>query len=163
METLLFILIIGVAGTAAMDAWSLARKAVLGLPAPDFALVGRWLGHMPGGRFRHDRISEATPIAGERALGWAVHYLIGILFAAVLVGLGGPAWLARPTPGLALAVGIATVAAPLLVMQPAMGAGLAARRTPRPWLARRQSLLNHAVFGMGLYGGARVAHWIIGG
>jgi hypothetical protein len=163
METLLFILLIGVAATAAMDAWSLARKTLLGLPAPDFALVGRWLGHMPRGRFRHHRIAEATPIASERALGWAAHYLIGVLFAAVLVGLGGPAWLARPTRGLALAVGIATVAAPFLVMQPGMGAGLAARRTPRPWLARRQSLLNHAVFGLGLYGGAWVAQWVIGG
>ena len=104
METLLFILLIGVAATAAMDAWSLARKTLLGLPAPDFALVGRWLGHMPRGRFRHHRIAEATPIASERALGWAAHYLIGVLFAAVLVGLGGPAWLARPTLGLALAV-----------------------------------------------------------
>ncbi|GAB2787497.1 DUF2938 domain-containing protein [Halomonas shantousis] len=162
METLLPTLIIGIGATAVMDAWNLARQALLGLPAPDFGLVGRWLGHMFRGRFRHERIATAPPIPGEQALGWTAHYLIGIAFAGLLVWLGGPVWLDRPTPGLALAVGVATVAAPFLIMQPGMGAGLAARRTPRPWLARRQSLLNHAVFGLGLYGAAWLATMLSG-
>ena len=50
-----------------------------------------------------------------------------------------------------LAVGIGSVAAPFLVMQPGMGAGIAARRTPRPGAARFQSLVTHAIFGLGLY------------
>jgi hypothetical protein len=37
------------------------------------------------------------------------------------------------------------------VMQPAMGAGIAAGRTPRPWMARVHSVLTHGVFGLGLY------------
>jgi len=53
--------------------------------------------------------------------------------------------------GPALAVGIGTVAAPFFLMQPGMGAGIAASRTPRPNAARLQSLLTHAVFGLGLY------------
>ena len=36
-------------------------------------------------------------------------------------------------------------------MQPGMGAGIAASRTPRPAAARVQSLLTHAIFGLGLY------------
>jgi hypothetical protein len=32
-----------------------------------------------------------------------------------------------------------------------MGAGIAARRTPRPASARLQSLVTHAMFGLGLY------------
>jgi hypothetical protein len=48
-------------------------------------------------------------------------------------------------------VGIGTVAAPFFLMQPGMGAGIAASRTPRPNAARLQSLLTHAVFGLGLY------------
>jgi Protein of unknown function (DUF2938) len=43
------------------------------------------------------------------------------------------------------------VAAPLLVMQPAMGAGLFASKTPTPWKSCMRSLLNHSVFGVGLY------------
>jgi len=43
------------------------------------------------------------------------------------------------------------------VMQPAMGAGFAARRTPRPAMARFQSLVTHGIFGVGLYLAARFA------
>ena len=41
--------------------------------------------------------------------------------------------------------------APFLLMQPCMGAGIAASRTPHPASARVHSLINHAVFGLGLY------------
>jgi hypothetical protein len=57
----------------------------------------------------------------------------------------------QPTLLPALGYGIATVTAPFLLMQPGMGAGVAARRTPRPDAARLQSLVTHAVFGLGLY------------
>ena len=50
----------------------------------------------------------------------------------------------------ALTVGIGSVAAPFLLMQPAMGAGIAASRTPRPSAARMRSLVTHGVFGVGL-------------
>jgi nitrous oxidase accessory protein NosD len=36
-------------------------------------------------------------------------------------------------------------------MQPGMGAGIAASRTPKPAVARINSLLTHATFGLGLY------------
>jgi hypothetical protein len=77
-----------------------------------------------------------------------------VAFAALLPLLFGAAWLRDPTPGPALAVGIGTVAAPFLLMQPGMGAGLAARRSPRPAAARLHSLVTHAVFGLGLYASA---------
>ena len=50
--------------------------------------------------------------------------------------------------------GLATVVFPWGVMQPAMGAGWAASRTPHPWRARLHSLVLHAVFGLGLYASA---------
>jgi hypothetical protein len=43
------------------------------------------------------------------------------------------------------------VAAPFFLMQPGMGAGIAASRTRRPAAARFQSLVTHGVFGLGLY------------
>jgi Protein of unknown function (DUF2938) len=43
------------------------------------------------------------------------------------------------------------VAAPFLLMQPGMGAGIAASRTPRPAAARLHSLVTHGIFGLGLY------------
>ena len=100
---------------------------------------------------RHESIAAAAPINGERAVGWVVHYLIGIAYAAILVVVAGHAWLQQPRLIPALLVGVATVAAPLLLMQPAMGAGIAARRTTHPWQIRIHSVLMHTVFGLGLY------------
>jgi Protein of unknown function (DUF2938) len=53
-------------------------------------------------------------------------------------------------------VGLATVAAPFLILQPAFGAGIAASLTPRPNIARVRSLLTHLSFGLGLYLAAEV-------
>lgn len=160
MDYLLSALITGVGATAVMDLWGIARTRLLGIPAPDYGLVGRWLGHMPRGHFRHDSIAKAPPVRRERVIGWTAHYLTGIAFAAVLVGAWGLAWIQSPSIGPALIVGIGTVAAPFLLMQPGMGAGIAASRTPRPAAARMQSLLTHAVFGLGLYAGGLVAGFV---
>lgn len=144
----------GIAATAAVDLWALARKRLLGLPAPDYGLVGRWLAHMPRGRFFHPSIAIASPIAGERALGWAAHYLIGVAFAAIVPAAWGAGWYRDPDLGAALLTGLATVAAPFLLMQPGMGAGIAASRSARPGSARLQSIVTHLVFGAGLFASA---------
>ncbi|MCY1457414.1 hypothetical protein D9M71_747140 [compost metagenome] len=51
----------------------------------------------------------------------------------------------------ALLFGLASLAAPFFILQPGMGAGIAASRTPRPNTARLRSLMAHTVFGIGLY------------
>ncbi len=142
---------IGIGATLATDLWTTVRARLFGVPVPDWGLVGRWFGHMAHGQFHHERIATAEPVRGERAIGWIAHYLTGIVFAGVLLAICGPAWTRQPTLVPALTLGIATVAAPFLLMQPGMGAGIAARRTPRPNTARLQSLITHAVFGLGLY------------
>src|SRR5262245_634528 len=108
MDTLGSILLIGAGATAATDLWALARKRLLGVAAPDWAMVGRWIGHVTGGRFRHDRIAAALVVRGERAIGWTAHYAIGIAFAGALVGICGTGWLNQPTAGPALLFGIVT-------------------------------------------------------
>jgi hypothetical protein len=160
MDCLVCVLITGTGATAVMDLWGMARKPLLGIAAPDYGKVGRWLGHMARGRFRHESIAASPSVRGERLIGWAAHYLIGIGFAAILIGIWGLAWVQHPTIGPALTVGIGTVAAPFLLMQPGMGAGIAASRTPRPAAARLQSLITHAAFGLGLYAAGWAAHFL---
>lgn len=143
-------LAVGIGATAVMDAWLVLLKR-LGVPVASFALVGRWVGHLAQGRFFHAAIGRSAPVRGELGLGWAVHYAVGMAYAALLVLLQGPGWLQSPTLAPALAVGVGTLAVPLLVMQPGMGAGIASRRTPTPWKNTLRSLANHAVFGLGLY------------
>lgn len=146
--------LIGAGATIAMDVWALVRRRVFGVPALGYALVGRWLAWLPRGRVVHTPIAVTPPVRGEGAIGWAAHYLIGIAFAAVPVALWGAAWLREPTLASAMIVGVASVAAPFFVLQPALGAGIAARHTPRPWAARIHSVVTHAVFGAGLYASA---------
>jgi hypothetical protein len=143
--------IIGAGATAVLDFWAVARKRFLGTPLPNYALVGRWIAYFPRGQFHHDRIAASPPVRGEQLVGWTAHYAIGMAFAAVLLAIAGVDWVLHPSLLPALAVGIGTVAAPFLLMQPGMGAGIAASRTPNPAKARIQSLVTHTVFGLGLY------------
>lgn len=159
MDFWLNTIFIGAGATVVMDAWVFARKRLFGVPAPDYGLVGRWLAYMAAGRFRHDSISDSPPVRGEHVVGWIAHFLTGMTFSAILLVIWGPEWVQRPTIGPALAVGIGTVAAPFLLMQPGMGAGIAASRTRRPGAARLQSLITHTIFGLGLYASGWVAYY----
>lgn len=153
------VVLIGIGATALMDVWLLLLQR-LGVPTLNFALIGRWAGHWRLGTWRHESIAKAAPVRGEHVLGWLIHYGTGIAFAGLLVGIVGLDWTSRPTLWPALAVGVGTVAAPWLVMQPAMGAGIASSRTPAPGKNRARSLVNHTVFGIGLYVAAVFIAWI---
>jgi len=152
------VILIGVGATMVMDVWGFIQRR-LGISTLDYAMVGRWVGHLFKGRFSHAHIGKASPVAGERLLGWVVHYATGIAFAVLLIGVFGMSWLETPTWWPALAVGVCTVAIPFFVTQPAMGMGVAASRTPVPWVSRLRSVLTHAVFGGGLYLSAAMLRW----
>ena len=144
-------LAIGVGATAVMDVWAVALKRFWCIPSLNLAMVGRWLGHLPRGTFTHVNIAQAAPVRDEAILGWTAHYLIGVLFAAVLLALAGQEWVRQPTFAPALLAGLVSVAAPFCILQPGMGAGLAASKTPHPGAARLRSLMAHTAFGIGLY------------
>ena len=151
MELVLLAILIGIGATALMDLWALILSRGFGTASLDYALVGRWLGHMPAGRFAHGSIAAAPRVRGERLMGWGAHYAIGVLFAGLLLAACGLDWARAPSPGPALVLGILTVAAPFFIMQPGMGLGVAASKTPKPNVARLRSLATHTIFGLGLY------------
>jgi hypothetical protein len=142
---------IGVGASVLMDVWNLLLKRVVGIPSLSYCLLGRWLLHMPEGTFSHVSISAAPPRRFECSTGWLAHYSIGLAFALVFLALQPGDWLAHPTLLPAVLYGIATVVFPLFVMQPALGLGIAASKTPKPSQARLKSLVTHTVFGIGLY------------
>lgn len=150
-EFLLRAALIGAGATLVMDLWGVFQKRVLGIQPLNYCLLGRWIGHFPHGQFMHENIAQSPRVRGECPVGWSAHYAIGIAFAALLLALWGFNWADEPTLGPALLVGIGTVVAPLFLMQPAMGAGMAASKTPRPNVARLRSLATHTIFGVGLY------------
>lgn len=144
------IVFIGIGATAVMDLW-LALQKRLGMRTLDMATIGRWAGHLLRGRFAHASIAQAPSVAGERAWGWLTHYAVGVALAGMLVAVQGTGWVRSPSLLPAVAMGIGSVALPLFVMQPAMGAGFASSKTPTPLKNCIRSLANHTVFGLGLY------------
>ena len=143
--------LVGIGANIVMDLWVLALRMTWNVPSLDFALVGRWVGHMRAGQWFHTPIAGAAPIPGERVLGWILHYLIGIVFALGFGLVGGSGWLSQPDLLSALVFGGLTVLFPFFIMQPAFGAGLAASKTPTPAKARAKSLITHLIFGAGLW------------
>jgi hypothetical protein len=145
MDYVLYALAIGVGATIVLDVWSIARTRLLQAPGMSYGLFGRWLARIPRERFRRDRIAALPPVRGEGAIGWAAHYAIGVVFAAALLAIFGVDWAHQPTVGPALVVGVGSVAAPLLLMRP----------------ARLQSLVTHAIFGLGLYAAGWATSFVI--
>ena len=144
-------IVIGAGATAVMDLWAVFLSRRFGVSSLDYALLGRWIGHFPRGQFVHENIGKAAPVRYERIIGWSAHYAIGVLFATALVAIWGLEWTRRPTLAPALIISSVTLVAPFFVLQPAMGAGIAASKTPRPNIARLRSTVTHTVYGIGLY------------
>ena len=147
---------IGAGATLVIDLWAALLRR-FGVPSLSFAMLGRWVGHLFRGRLGHDSIAKASPVRGELWLGWLAHYAIGVSFGALLLGIFGLDWARSPTFGPAMLVGVGTVVSPLFILQPALGAGIASSKTPRPVFNTLKSLTTHTVFGVGLFVAAVVA------
>lgn len=150
IELIVCSVLIGAGATLTMDVWAAILRR-FGIPSLRFELLGRWIGHLPRGRFVHEGIGQSAPVPGELWIGWCAHYAIGISFAALLLVTYGIEWAHAPTLAPALVIGLTTVAAPLFVLQPALGAGIASSKTPRPVFNSLKSLATHTVFGLGLF------------
>ena len=149
--TFISAIVIGLGATLLMDAWALIMRFTFNIPSLNYCMVGRWICLMPGGVFTHSSIAEAPRMKLECTAGWLAHYLIGAIFALMLVVLTSGSWLEKPTFIPALLFGVGTVLVPFLIMQPSFGLGVAAAKTPNPNQARLRSIMAHGVFGIGLY------------
>src|SRR5690606_29948910 len=109
------VILIGVGATIFMDIWGLIQRA-MGVATLNYAMVGRWAGHLLRGQIAHSSIGKAEPIAGESAWGWFIHYAVGIVFAFLLLAVYGTEWLQDPRWLPAVMVGMATVVMPFFVM-----------------------------------------------
>ena len=134
-----------------MDIWAAVVKYVFRLPTTDWAMVGRWFGHMPRGLFTHHPISDAVPISNELAIGWIAHYITGLVYGLAYLYIVQVLFSSGPSLISALVFGLVTLVAPWFIMKPGMGAGIFASRTPRPGLMRLINLSMHTVFGLSLY------------
>ncbi|EOI3455775.1 DUF2938 family protein [Cronobacter turicensis] len=98
-DLLIKIALTGVGATLVMDSWSWIQRHALHIPTFRYPLVGRWILAMRHGTFTHRTIMTTPAARGETAVGWAAHYLTGVLFAFFLWLLAGAQWFTAPTPG----------------------------------------------------------------
>jgi hypothetical protein len=97
MEFAIRTVLIGLGATAIMDLWTVLLRWLFGVSSLDYAMVGRWLGHMPAGQFAHASIADARAVRGERVIGWVAHYASGVVFAGMLIAACGLGWAHSPT------------------------------------------------------------------
>jgi len=143
-------LVVGIIATLATDLW-LGMLQIVGAPPANWALVGRWVALMPRGVFVHRPIAATPSVRGELAVGWGFHYVVGVAYAALYLAITRLVFASGPTLISALVFAIALLVAPWLVMQPALGLGFFAARTPHPSVTRIINISGHAAFGVGLY------------
>ncbi len=153
MDGILKVLFLGVFATVAIDIWVTFSNRVLKFPRTNWAMVGRWLGHIPSGRLAHSSISSSPEIHHENTLGWVFHYFIGIVYAVlyiliILFVLGG-----EPSLLSAWVFGLATIFSPWFIMQPSLGMGFCASKAQKPNMVRLQNIAVHSIFGVALYYG----------
>lgn len=150
---------IGIIATAVTDLIALARARLFGVKGLNYAMVGRWLGHLfASGQLRHRAIAHSPKRPHEALIGWSAHYVIGVIFAFIFLRFWPQG--VSPLDNLlyALFFGAFTVIAPFFILQPGMGAGIAASRLPAPWQARKNSLISHLSFGLGLWLANQIWH-----
>jgi hypothetical protein len=144
---------LGIVATIAMDLWSIIAKHALRLPTADWAMAGRWFAYLARGVVFHESIHAAEPIQHERVIGWIGHYVTGMIYGLAYVAIVRLVLDSDPSLITAFTFGLVTLVAPWFLMQPAMGAGAFASRTPQPGLIRLVNVSVHVVFGVSLYGG----------
>jgi len=112
-------------------------------------LIGRWIGYMFQGKFKHADILQSPPLRGELPFGILIHYLIGVILTLIYFAFLSITQL--PSSALmAIAYGLATTVSPWFLMFPSEGMGWLGRDAPGKAHLARASLFNHAFFGIGL-------------
>lgn len=148
----------GVTGALVFDLWNWIVERAIGIRAPRWAILGRWLLHP---------FEPAPPSMGpaavsfttvEQILGMSAHYVTAIAFALALILTTGSAWLATPTVLPAIFAGLITTSFAWFIIMPLLGAGVAGARIPHPNRHRVATLISHAVMGLGFYVGAAATH-----
>ena len=146
-------LIVGILATVTMDVVAVIalRLGIAGRgtrrTGPD--LIGRWIGYLLQGKFRHMDILQTPPLRGEVVLGLVAHYLIGIVLTLVYLGLLVVVQ-ATPTALSAILYGTATTVFPWFLMFPSQGMGWLGLDAPGDAHLARVSLFNHIIFGLAI-------------
>jgi hypothetical protein len=159
---IIMVIVVGVIATATLDIWQQIYRLLFGAPITNWAMIGRWVAYLPKGQLVHEDIGKIPAVAGEATLGWIVHYVVGIGYAGVYLLL--MEIVLRSPPGFvsAMVFGAVSVSVTWFFMEPVLGAGAMASRTPKPTAVMAQDFTSHLSFGLGLYLGVEAFRALFG-
>ena len=150
---ILNVLIVGIVATLTLDIVQQLMKLILKWPVTNWAIIGRWAAHLPEGQFVNRSIGTTPPVKNELALGWLVHYGVGITYGAIYLFLVYVVFGTGLSFVPAMAFGILSVAVTWFMMEPNLGAGVMGGNTSEPKVTRMHDFASHLGFGLGLYFG----------
>lgn len=154
------ILLAGVIACLAMDAWQQILKRMTGIPATNWAMVGRWfILTLKRGTMYPPTIDNEPSVANELLLGWIVHYFVSMLYAVIYLVLMIDQVI-EPTLADGFLFGAVSVVVPWFYFMPCMGKGVMGKLTPNPKKACLISLSSHLVYGTAMGLGFLFAHSI---
>jgi hypothetical protein len=150
-EQLTGMIVSGVAATLALDVWQRLVHRLGGYPPSNWAMVGRWLAVLVRrGVIFNDRLAKTEPVAREGLMGWSLHYVVGVAYAALYWYVWRHGELLQANWQHGLLAGAVSVVVPWFFFMPAMGAGVLARHAPSPTRTCLSALAGHTVFGAAL-------------
>lgn len=153
MDLIIAGLAAGVLGTLAMDSLNaLAARAGV-ITKIDVRMIGRMAGGWARGRFRYTHPDDMKAVPNEKLLGVLTHHSIGVALAVPFVFGWNVVFGRLPSPGWAVAWGVATTVASWFFVYPSMGFGALGTRSPDGLKAPLSSLANHLFYGLGLAAG----------
>ena len=152
MKPFLIIVIAGIYSCFALDLFGRFLLITLKIPEPSWGTVGRWMYYMLVRRkIFNPQISSAIPVAHEVKMGWAFHYFIAVIWAAMFHVLFIEYSLFDLSYQNGLVFGAVTTLAPLIIFMPLTGQGILARKTQIPYLTSLILLARHSVFGLAMF------------
>ncbi len=151
-QVVFFCLFVGVGSTLVLDLWVLLVEKVLGIPPTNWGVVGRWLKGIAAGRFVADTTDDSKITLTEKSLGWCFHYIIGVVYAALILIIYGVEFISNPTlaPVIVVGVVLSTIAG-LGILMPALGAGFFGRLLPNKAATYVYLVVAHAIFAGGQF------------
>jgi hypothetical protein len=146
------IILMGVFATLFMDllaGFLSKRKLIFSFIEPE--AIGRWFLYMFKGKFRHQNIHKTPSLKNEKLWCFISHYLIGIFLAGLYLFVELIVPSIRDQVWIVLVFGIATVFFPWFWLLPGIGIGFMASKSQKRSLILRSNLVNHTMFGLGLF------------
>lgn len=150
MSTIVKKVLIGLGATFAIDCWT-SLLNLFGIHSHGTRFLGRWLAYLPEGKYFHHTIIQTAPAPNELVIGMIAHYGIGICCAFLLTALYGKGWLNKPGIIPAMVIAMVTLVAPIFILQPALGFGIAFSNMPQQGILLIKISIIHLVYGFGLY------------